>query len=107
MFCARFSHLPSLQHCEDDEPSCTTFDAGEYYWEYLKGVTKDDLRYLIHEEIVTHYAEEQFDPNSPAAIAAAQKAGLAPKTKETPLNSFGAALGAALPKGKKTRRKSI
>ena len=67
---------------------------------------QDDLRYLIHEEIVKHYPEERFDPTSAAAVAAAQKAGLAPKAQE-PLNSFASQMAGALPKGKKTRRKSI
>ena len=68
---------------------------------------QEDLRYLIHQEIVSHYPEERFDANSPAALQAAQKAGLGPKTTKEPLNSFASQMAGALPKGKKIRRKSI
>ena len=56
---------------------------------------------------MSHYPEERFDANSPAALQAAQKAGLGPKTTKEPLNSFASQMAGALPKGKKIRRKSI
>lgn len=47
-------------HCEDDEPINDTFDAHEFYYEYLK-TTKDDLRILIHQEVVNHYKEDTYE----------------------------------------------
>jgi mitogen-activated protein kinase 1/3 len=112
-------------HCADDEPSCINFPYGDFAWEYGRGISKDDLRYLIHEEIIKHYPEQPFDSNSDAAIATAKKFGLGPKPAKKegtkagdaaagagaqggPLNSFANQMAGALPKGgKKTRRKSI
>ena len=71
----RHPYLADL-HCEDDEPVCTHMDLTDFYFEYLK-VTKDDLRTLIHQEIVNHYKEETIDlpPTVPASSSAATKAG--------------------------------
>lgn len=95
-------------HCEEDEPVCTNFDYSGFYFEYLK-TSKEDLRYLIHEEIVNHYPEERFDPNTPQALAVAQAAGFGvqPPKKKDALGSFASQMAGALPKGKKIRRKSI
>jgi len=51
-------------HCEEDEPICTHLDPSEFYFEYLK-LTKEDLRLLIHQEIVTHYREDLFEFSAP------------------------------------------
>lgn len=101
-------------HCADDEPVCSDFHYPSHYFEYLK-LTKDDLRYLIHNEIVNHYPEERFDPTTPKAIENARAAGFAVKDPKAagvpdpdPLNAFAKQMAGALPKGgKKTRRKSI
>jgi hypothetical protein len=97
-------------NCDDDEPSCVNFPYADFAWEYTK-CSKDDLRFLIHQEIVRHYPEERFDPNSAAAIAMAAKHGLGPKAPSAakdPLANFAGQMAGALPKGgKKTRRKSI
>jgi len=50
-------------HCEEDEPICDTFDASAFYWEYLK-LTKEDLRVLIEEEIVSHYELDLYESKS-------------------------------------------
>jgi mitogen-activated protein kinase 1/3 len=49
----RHPYLEEL-HCEEDEPVCTNMDLTDFYFEYLK-CTKEDLRVLIHQEIVNHY----------------------------------------------------
>jgi hypothetical protein len=36
-------------------------DTSEFYFEYLK-TSKDDLRVLIHQEIVNHYDEDDWEP---------------------------------------------
>jgi len=58
----RHPYLADL-HCEEDEPVCTHLDFCDFYFEYLK-VNKDDLRVLIHQEIVNHYPEETFDTDA-------------------------------------------
>ena len=96
-------------HCVEDEPSCTNFDLAPHYFEYLD-TSKEDLRYLIHKEIVEHYPEERFDITAPEVIARARAAGLEGfDNPSEPLNAFKQMAG-ALPKanpGKKVRRKSF
>jgi len=100
----------ATHNCSDDEPACTNFPYSDFAWEYSK-LSKDDLRFLIHQEIVRHYAEERFDPTTPQAIATMQKHGLGPKPPsqaKEPLANFAGQMAGALPKGgKKVRRKSI
>lgn len=87
----RHPYLEEL-HCEEDEPVCDNFDMTDFYFEYVR-MSKEDLRVLIHQEIVNHYREETFEP---------------PSTKVSPLDNFNAQLLNTLPKGKKlARRKSF
>lgn len=87
----RHPYLDEL-HCEEDEPTCEHFDLSDFFFEYVR-MTKDDLRLLIHQEIVTHYREETFEP---------------PSTKVSPLDNLNAQILSTLPKGKKpARRKSF
>ena len=83
----RHPYLEEL-HCEEDEPICDRFDFSDFYFEYVR-TTKDDLRVLIHQEIVNHYKEETFE------------------SKKSALDSFSSQMLKSLPKGKKTRRKSF
>ena len=83
----RHPYLEEL-HCEEDEPVCDRFDFSDFYFEYVR-TTKDDLRVLIHQEIVNHYREETFE------------------SKKSALDSFSSQMLKSLPKGKKTRRKSF
>ena len=83
----RHPYLEEL-HCEEDEPVCDRFDFSDFYFEYVR-TTKDDLRVLIHQEIVNHYREETFE------------------SKKSALDSFSSSMLKSLPKGKKTRRKSF
>ena len=97
----RHPYLADL-HCDDDEPVCSSMDYSDFYWEYLR-VTRDDLRTLIHQEIVNHYKEEIFE--EPPTLLTAD-----------PLNSFQNSLRKNLPAAnahapaaatKKGRRKSF
>lgn len=84
----RHPYLEEL-HCEEDEPVCERFDFSDFYFEYVR-TTKDDLRVLIHQEIVNHYKEETFEP------------------KKSALDSFSSQMLKSLPKQqRKTRRKSF
>lgn len=116
----------SVLHCEDDEPVCRNFDVSEHFFEHIK-LTKEDLRWLTHREIVDHYAADSFDINSQIAVenaiaaglakhvpAAAAAMGIAPAAAAAPaangvLDNFAAPIADALPKGArgKVRRKSI
>jgi len=55
----RHPYLEEL-HCEEDEPGCDGFDFNDFYFEYVK-TSKDDLKALIHEEIVSNYKEDSFE----------------------------------------------
>ena len=83
----RHPYLEEL-HCEEDEPVCDRFDFSDFYFEYVR-TTKEDLRVLIHQEIVNHYKEETFE------------------SKKSALDTFSSQMLKNLPKGKKTRRKSF
>jgi mitogen-activated protein kinase 1/3 len=83
----RHPYLSDL-HCEDDEPVCTHMDLCDFYFEYLR-CSKDDLRVLIHQEIVNHYPEEAFD----AVPAQAEGGG-----GGGPLDQFNAQMLKSLPK---------
>jgi hypothetical protein len=99
---------------QEDEPSCQNYDYSDHYYEYLN-LSKENLRYLIHDEIARHYPEENFDPNTPQALALAAAAGFGEKPKKDKsqkekdaLGNLGAMAGALPQKGaKKVRRKSI
>ena len=83
--CIRDSPYLSELHCVDDEPVCGTLDLSDHYFEYLK-LSKDDLRVLIHQEIVNHYKEESWDSSAVSqqqqdADDASRKAAL-PKTQQ-------------------------
>jgi serine/threonine protein kinase len=69
-------------HCLDDEPVCTTMDFTDFYFEYLK-CTRDDLRVLIHQEIVNHYREETFIPPSAPPHATVDSPSTEKKTHVT------------------------
>jgi len=82
----RHPYLSEL-HCEEDEPICDTFDHQDFYFEYLK-TTKEDLRVLIHQEVVNHYKEDPFELTPPVT----NNNGQAPQVKPQP------------PKGKSTKK---
>lgn len=84
----RHPYLEEL-HCEEDEPICDVLDPVDFEFEYLK-LSKDELRGLIHQEIVNNYKEEDFEPPNPQ-----------------PVETLTAAMLKALPKGKRRRRKSF
>jgi mitogen-activated protein kinase 1/3 len=83
----RHPYLEEL-HCEEDEPVCENFEPSDFFFEFVR-TTKDDLRVLIHQEIVNHYKEETFESNRSA------------------FDSFSSQMLKSLPKGRKSRRKSF
>lgn len=93
----RHPYLEEL-HCEEDEPICTSFDELDFYFEYLK-LTKEDLRVLIHQEVVNHYREDLFQPPQQQP----------PKKTKQQQQAAAAAAAAAqqAAKGKRVRRKSF
>jgi len=84
----RHPYLEEL-HCEEDEPICETFDYQDFYFEYLR-TTKEDLRVLIHQEIVNNYKEDDYECKDPQ-----------------PLDTFASQMLKSIPRGKRRRRKSF
>jgi len=87
---------PYLQelHLEAEEPVCTTLDPAEFNFE-LKKLNREDLKVLVHKEIVTNYPRDEYS-----------------QTLSSPLNSFHQEMKNALPspmkRGKRnSRRKSF
>lgn len=51
-------------HCEEDEPVCENFAYDEFLFEFASP-TKQDLRELIYDELVTHYPPDDYETSGP------------------------------------------